>query len=291
MRYEGDIYRPPSEAASLILQATVGCSHNGCTFCVMYKNKRYRERAVSEIKEDILETSAAFPRTKRVFLADGNALHIPTAKLAEILDLLNKHFPLLERVSVYGNPQDLLEKSVSDLSILKDGKLKMIYLGVESGDEEVLKSVKKGATGAEMIEGARKTKEAGIPLSVTVINGIAGREGMESHALETAKLINAMDPEYVGLLTLMVYPGFPIYRRISNGELTMLDSWEVLQEILMMVRNFNLTNCVFRANHASNYLPLKGVLSKEKEKLVSTIENILAEKRPGSLRSEWQRGL
>lgn len=291
MRYEGDIYRPPSEAGSLILQATVGCSHNGCTFCVMYKNKRYRERSLKELQEDILETSSSFPRTKRIFLADGNALHIPTEKLLEILELLNRHFPGLERVSVYGNPKDLLEKSVAELSALADRKLKMVYLGVESGDEDVLKAVKKGATGAEMIEGARKTKEAGIPLSVTVINGIAGREGMEKHAAETAKLISAMDPEYLGLLTLMVYPGFPIYRLISEGKLTMLEPWEVLQEILMMVKDLNLTNCVFRANHASNYLPLKGVLSKDKERLISTIESIIAEKNPGYLRSEWQRGL
>ncbi len=291
MRYEGDIYRPPSEAGSLILQATVGCSHNGCSFCVMYKSKRYRERSIEELMEDIIYASDRAPHTRRIFLADGDALHIPAERLIKILELLNKYFPRLERVSVYANPQNLLDKETGDLCSLRELKLGMIYLGVESGCTDVLSAVHKGATPEDMIRGAKKTKIAGIPLSITVINGLAGREGMEKHASETAKLLNEMDPEYLGLLTLMVYPGFPIYKRIDTGKLTMLEPWEILQEILLMVRDLNLTNCVFRANHASNYLPLKAVLSRDKESLISNIEEIIEKRNPGFLRQEWQRGL
>ena len=291
MRYEGDIYRPPSEGGSLILQSTIGCSHNGCTFCGMYKGKRYRERPLDEFVGDVQYAAHMAPHTSRIFLADGNALHMPADKLIEILELLNEYFPFLERVSVYCNPQDLLVKEVDDLRKMRELKLGMLYLGVESGSPQVLRDVNKGATPEDMIEGARKTKEAEIPLSVTVINGLAGREGMEDHAYQTAQLLNKMDPEYLGLLTLMVYPGFPIYRRISNGELTMLESWEILAEILLMVRHLNLTECVFRANHASNYLPLKGVLSRDREALLTNIEQIIEAKNPSVLRQEWMRGL
>ena len=291
MRYEGDIYRPPSEARSLILQATVGCSHNKCTFCLMYKQKKYRVKDMAEIKQDVEYAAQRAPHTKRIFLADGNALAIETPQFLQILDLLAAKFPQLERVSVYGNPQDLLDKSVAELAELRNHGLGLVYLGVESGSAAVLQAVKKGATPDDMAAGAAKSKQANLPLSITVINGLAGKEGMEDHALETARLLNRMDPEYLGLLTLMVYPPAPIYRRIEAGELTMLTADEIMQEILMMVRNLELTNCVFRANHASNYLPLKAVLSPDKEQLVSTIEGILSKDTRGVYRQEWMRGL
>ncbi len=291
MRYEGNIYRPPSEARSLILQATVGCSHNGCTFCAMYKDKKYRERSLDEFTEDVKYAAGMAPHTRRIFLADGNSLHISTEKLISMLELLNDYFPRLERVSVYCNPHDLLEKEIEDFTRMRELKLGMLYLGVESGSRQVLRDVKKGATPEDMIEGARKTKAAKIPLSITVINGLAGKEGMEEHARDTAWLLNEMDPEYLGLLTLMVYPGFPIYRRIEAGELTMLEPWEILEEIMLMVRDLNLTECVFRANHASNYLPLKGVLSRDKEDLLRSMEKIMEDKNPSVLRDEWRRGL
>ncbi len=291
MRYEGDIFRPPSEAGSLILQATVGCSHNRCTFCAMYKNKRYRERSLKELEEDLRYASGMVPHTRRIFLADGNALHMPAEQLIDLLEKFPNYFPHLERVSVYSNPQDLLEKDVEELKRMRELKLGMIYLGVESGSPGVLQAVKKGATPEDMIQGAQKCKKAGIPLSVTVINGLAGREGMEEHARQTAQLLRKMDPEYLGLLTLMVYPGFPIYRKIEAGELTMLEPWEILEEILLMVRDLELSNCVFRANHASNYLPMKAVLSRDKSKLIANIERIMEDKNPAVLREEWRRGL
>ncbi len=291
LKYEGDLYRPPSEANSLILQATIGCSYNRCTYCAVYKKKVFRERSLEEISKEIELTSEYYPRTKRVFLADGNALTIATPKLLQLLQQLDHAFPCLERVSVYGNPQDLLEKSWEELAELGQNKLGMIYLGVESGSAAVLEAVKKGVTPAEIIEGALKAKEAGIPLSVTAINGLAGVEGSSEHARATARLLNAIDPEYLGLLSLMAVPGTTIHRQIKEGLLTPLGPWELLQEIKMIIRDLTLTNCIFRANHASNYLPLKAVLSRDREILLTELERIIAQKSPASLRSEYLRGL
>lgn len=291
MQYEGDIFRPPSEARSLILQATIGCSHNRCTFCLMYKRKKFRKRSLDELQEEIVLSSRHYPHTRRVFLADGNALTIETEKLCIVLNLLNKHFPALERVTVYGNPRDLLEKEVKELVELQKRRLGMIYLGVESGSAKVLEKVKKGVTPEEMMEGARKAKLAGIPLSITVINGLNGVAGMEEHALETARLLNKIDPEYLGLLTLMVYPGTPFHRRIKSGEITLPNPRETLAEILLMVQNFNFTNCVFRANHASNYLPINAVISRDKNDLINSLQSIIIRQDNSAFRPDWLRGL
>jgi radical SAM superfamily enzyme YgiQ (UPF0313 family) len=291
LKYEGDVFRPPSEARSLILQATIGCSHNRCTFCAMYKKKKYRERSLEEINSDITLAAGYYPRTRRVFLADGNALAMATGDLLQILNRLNQTFPLLERVTLYGNPQDLLLKSESELTELGQNKLKMIYLGVESGRAEVLKTVKKGVTPADLVKGAVKLKRAGIPLSVTVLNGLAGLEGTVEHARSSAGVLNEMDPEYIGLLSLIPVPGTTTHRRFKSGELTALDSWQLLEEIRMMVEDLNLTNSVFRANHASNYLPLKATLSRDKGQLLKLLDQIIANRSPSTLKSEFLRGL
>ncbi len=291
LRYEGDVYRPPSEAKSLILQVTIGCSHNRCTFCGMYKSKKYRERRLGEIEEDIALASREFPYTRRVFLADGNALAMSADNLLHILDSLHKSFPRLERVAVYGNPHDLLEKKATELRELAQKKLAMIYYGIESGSESVLKAVKKGANPAEISEGASRAKEANIPLSITVINGLAGVEGMEEHARETARLLNEIDPEYVGLLSLMPVPGTAIYRQIEEGKLSSLSPWQLLQEIKIIVEKLSLTNCVFRANHASNYLPIKAVLSRDQDSLLEQLDGVLTKRNQSVLKSEFMRGL
>jgi radical SAM superfamily enzyme YgiQ (UPF0313 family) len=291
LQYEGDIYRPPSEANSLILQATIGCSHNRCTFCASFIRKKFRERSLEEISRDITIASSLLPYTRRIFLADGNALTIPTPKLLQILRQLDDAFPSLERVSVYGNTQDLLNKSVTELNELGSNKLGMIYLGLESGSAAILEAVKKGVTPEQMIEGTARAKAAGIPLSITVINGLAGVEGMVEHARATASLLNEIDPAYLGLLSLMVVPGTIMHRQLRNGLFTMLNPWQLLDEIKMMVEGLNLTNCVFRANHASNYLPLKATLSRDKEKLLKTLDQIIAKRSPSSLKSEFMRGL
>jgi radical SAM superfamily enzyme YgiQ (UPF0313 family) len=289
--YEGDVFRPPSEARSLILQATIGCSHNRCTFCAMYKRKKYRVRSLADIDRDIVTTAAYFPHTRRVFLADGNALAIATADLVAVMDHLNRAFPLLERITLYGNPQDLLEKSEDELKELRDHRLKMIYLGVESGSATVLEAVKKGVTPADLVKGAARLKKAGIPLSVTVLNGLAGLEGTVEHATSTAKILSEMDPEYIGLLSLITVPGTTMHRRFKSGELTALSPWQLLEEIRMMVEGLTLTNSVFRANHASNYLPLKATLSRDKQQLLATLDRIIAERSPATLKSEFMRGL
>jgi len=291
LSYEGDVFRPPSEARSLILQATIGCSHNRCTFCAMYKKKKYRARSLTEINRDIVTAAAYFPHTRRVFLADGNALAMATADLVAILDHLSRVFPLLERVTLYGNPQDLLQKSEDELKELCDHRLKMIYLGVESGSAAVLEAVKKGVTPADLVKGAAKLKNAGIPLSVTVLNGLAGLEGTVEHARSTAKLLSVMDPEYIGLLSLMTVPGTTMHRLFKSGELTALNPWQLLEEIKMMVEGLTLTNSVFRANHASNYLPLKATLSRDQEQLLVVLDRIIADRSPSTLKSEFMRGL
>jgi len=291
LHYEGDIFRPPSEARSLILQATIGCSHNRCTFCAMYKRKKFRERNLDELEKEINAAGRTWPHTRRVFLADGNALTMASEKLRSILELLNTSFPHLERVAIYSNPHDLLQKESSELTELRRLKLGMIYLGVESGSASLLQAVNKGATPAEMILGAARVKEAGIPLSITVINGLAGREGSAEHARETARLLNEIDPEYLGLLSLMIIPGTTLYRQVKEGRLTPLGPWEMLQEIRLMVEHLSLSNCLFRANHASNYLPLKAVLSKDQESLLTALDEVLKEKAPGILRSEIHRML
>ena len=289
--YEGDVFRPPSEARSLILQATIGCSHNRCTFCAMYKRKKYRVRSLAEIDRDIVTTAAYLPHTRRVFLADGNALAMATADLVAVLDHLDRAFPQLERITLYGNPQDLLEKSEDELKELRDHRLKMVYLGVESGSAAVLEAVKKGVTPADLVKGAARLKKAGIPLSVTVLNGLAGLEGTIEHATSTAKILSEMDPEYVGLLSLITVPGTTMHRRFKSGELTALSPWQLLEEIRTMVEGLTLTNSVFRANHASNYLPLKATLSRDKQQLLAALDRIIADRSPATLKSEFMRGL
>ncbi len=291
LKYEGDIFRPPSEAGSLIIQATIGCSHNRCSFCAMYKRKKFRERAWGELEDEITQVSGILPHTRRVFLADGNAMTIAADKLQKILEALNRSFPLLERVSVYSNPRDLLEKEPAELSELRRLKLGMVYLGVESGSEVVLQTVKKGASPKDILLGAKRVKQAGIPLSVTIINGLAGLEGSAEHAAETAKLLNEIDPDYLGLLSLMTVPGTTMHRRIQEASITPLGPWEMLREIKLMVEALSLTHCVFRANHASNYLPLKAVLSRDREKLLAALEQVLQKKAPDMLRHENYRML
>jgi radical SAM superfamily enzyme YgiQ (UPF0313 family) len=291
LKYEGDLFRPPSEAGSLILQATIGCSHNRCTFCAMYKRKKYRERSLEELLAEINSAANYFPHTRRVFLADGNALAIATNKLLKILQRLDQAFPLLERVTLYGNPHDLLEKSIAELQQLGQNKLGMIYLGVESGSAKVLEAVKKGVTPDEMAAGAAKVKAAAIPLSVTVLNGLAGAEGSVEHAEATALLLNRMDPEYIGLLSLITVPGTTMHRQFKEGTLTALSPWQLLEEIRMIVAGLELTNSVFRANHASNYLPLKATLPRDKKALLEALDQFIAKKTPGSLKSEFMRGL
>lgn len=291
MKYEGMIFRPPSEAESLILQVTVGCSYNRCTFCGAYRGKTFRVKSFEEIKEDIDEGSSYSPRVERVFLADGDALIIPQKELIRILSYLKTKLRGLERVGIYANAKDILRKDVEELKALKELGLGIIYLGLESGDPEVLKRIKKNATVGQMIEAAQKVKESGIHLSVTVILGIGGVEGSQIHAEETGKVLSEMDPDYVGALSLMIVPGPPIGKEIETGKLVLPTPFGLIQELEAMIRNCHMTHCFFASNHASNYLPLRIYLPEEKEKALRRIEEVLRRKDPALLRPEYLRAL
>lgn len=274
--YEGAVYRPPSEANSLILQATIGCSWNRCTFCTMFAEKQFRVRGLEGIQADVGKVYPFYRDIDRIFLADGNALCVETGELKAILALLYSRFKKLERVTIYGGPIDIIKKSIDELKELKDAGLSLIYLGLESGSAEVLKMVKKGATPEMMIEASRKVKEAGIPLSVIFILGLGGKELSEVHARETGKVLSMMDPEYAAALTLMVDEGAPIESDVMSGKLTLLGPDEVLKELKDIVVGLELTDCLFRANHASNYHPIGGRFPDDKAMIIAQIERALS---------------
>ena len=288
--YEGTVYRPPSEARSLILQATIGCSHNKCTFCGTYLQKKFRIKSLEDIKADIDKVKPFYKNTRRIFLADGNALIIPTKRLLEILKLLNDNFPKLERVGIYGSPSDILRKSVSELKELRDNKLGIIYIGLESGSDEMLKIVCKGADSKDMIEAARKVKESGILLSVIMILGLGGKKYRKIHAVESGKVVSKMDPDYLGALTLMVVNGTEVARQVDSGELELLSPREIFEELKLLIENIDVTDCMFRANHASNYITFGGRLPSDKNWLLEKIGDLLKRKEL-PIKEEWLRAL
>jgi radical SAM superfamily enzyme YgiQ (UPF0313 family) len=292
LKYEGSIWRPPSEARSLILQATVGCSHNACIFCVSYKNKKYRVRGASGIKKDLSKLPPDYlRRTQRVFLADGNALAMDTDEMIKVLHVLNEKLPSLERVGVYGYAKDVRDKSVSDLRTLCRAGLGIIYHGLETGDDELLRWVRKGVTSEENIVACKKIRDASIPLSLTIILGLGGEENSEKHAKATAHALNEIDPEYLGALTLMTPPGTPIYQMVQSGEFIPMKPFDILKELRILIANLELSECIFRTNHASNYIPLKGTLSEDKEKLLAILDHALNNQDESQLRPHFLRGL
>lgn len=272
MRYEGALYRPPSEAYSLIVQATIGCTHNKCTFCSMYKEKQFRVRSTDEIIEDFRIGRERYSSVKRIFIADGDALAIKTKELEKILLFIKEHFPECERVGIYGSPKAILSKSVEELQLLKSLGLGIVYLGVESGSEKILRAINKGVSREEMAQAGKRIVESGIKLSITLISGIGGKEDSLEHAIESAKIINEINPDFVGLLTLLVEESAPLYDDVQSGKFKLLSPKEVLLETKEMVKNINIDNCVFRSNHASNYVPLRGTLSQDKELILTQIE-------------------
>ena len=272
MRYEGSLYRPPSEAYSLIVQATIGCSHNKCTFCSMYKDKKFRIRDTEEIIEDFRIGRERYRFVKRIFIADGDALTIKTPELKKILTFIKENFPECERVGIYGSPNAILSKSVEELKELKSLGLGIVYLGVESGSEKILQMINKGVSRDEMVEAGKRIVESGINLSITLISGIGGKDYSLEHARESAKIINEINPHYVGLLTLIVEEGTPLYEDIQNGKFQLLSPREVLLETREMVKDLEVDNCIFRSNHASNYVSLRGTLPQDKDMILLQIE-------------------
>ena len=290
MKYEGNIIRPPSEAYSLLLQVTVGCSHNRCNFCVTYKDVKFRIKSDEEILEDIMEASR-YRKVEKVFLCDGDALIIPQKRLVKILSWIREHIRGVERVGLYANAKSILRKSPEELRELKDLGLGIAYLGVETGNEALLKAIQKGATYDQLVEAGRRIKAAGIKLSATVLLGIGGVEGSVSHAMDTARILTDMDPDFVGALTVMVVPGTPLYDDYAHGRFVLPDTFGFLGELGLMIANSHFSDCFFTSNHASNYLPLRVRLPEKKEETVSMIQRIIREADTSVLRPEYLRGL
>ena len=290
MKYEGPITRPPSEAGSLLLQVTAGCSHNRCTFCGSFKGKRFRIKSPEEIEEDILE-AAAYGPIERLFLCDGDALIIPQKRLAPILESINRHIKGVERIGVYANAKSALRKTPSELKELRDLGLKIAYLGVETGNEELLKKIRKGVGSRQLVEACHRIKEAGITLSVTVILGIGGKEKSAAHALNTARILTEIDPHYVGALTVMLVPGTPLHEDYVSGTFVLPDRFGFLEELGIMAANSAFTNCFFTSNYASNYLPIRARMPKEKDETVRLIYNVIQSRNRGALKPEYMRGL
>lgn len=276
MHYSGSVYRPPSEARSLIVQCTLGCSHNRCAFCIMYKAKRFSINPIEQVLGDLAEARAYYPRIQRVFLADGDALILPMDYLLTVLDFIREHFPECERVSAYASTKALMKKTDAELQSLREHGLQMVYVGLETGLEELLKKYDKGVTVEETVEQSLRAKAAGMTLSVTAINGMGGREQSEEHAAATAAALSRIKADYVAMLTLRVYSGTPLHDWIERGELTMLEPKELAAENRVILRHIDSEGSVFRSNHASNYLPLKGTLNRDRDALIAQIDKALA---------------
>ena len=289
MQYEGDVYRPPSEARSLIIQVTIWCSHNTCTFCHMYTGKQFRIRKREEILADLEECSREFGKyVRRVFFADGDALIVKTPLLLELLAYVKDHFPNVERVTAYGTASDVLRKSEEELRALANAGLEMVYLGAESGDDEILLQIKKGQTAAELIEAGRKLKRCGVKTSVTLISGLGGPEGMEKHALGSARLINEMNPEYAAILSLQLREDSPMAQEVLRGERKLLTADQTVEETEIFLNAIDSPGTIFRSNHASNYVSLAGVFNDDIPEMLEQLEDAKARHR---YRPEWMREL
>lgn len=288
MRYKGKVYRPPSEAYSLIVQVTYGCSHNRCAFCDMYDDKHFAMRPMEEIREDFEMARQVYRRVERVFLADGDALMRRTEDLLQILGLVYGLFPECERVTCYASPASLQVKSEDELRLLRERGLSMVYMGLESGCDAVLERMTKGHTAAAIVAAGQKARRCGLKLSVTAISGLGSVELWREHAIGTAQALSAIKPEYIGLLTLMVERGTPLEKWVHDGEFTVLSATEVLKETELFLQHIDSEGSVFRMNHASNYLTLKGTLNRDREVLLTQVQMGLAGK---GLRSEFMRAL
>lgn len=290
MRYEGKIFRPPGEWRSYLLQVTVGCTHNKCTFCNMYKDKRFHVRPMKEIMEDIAMARAYYGDVDKVFLCDGDAIVMRQEQLLQVLKALYAAFPSLRQVTVYAGPRSTMTKTPEQLRELREAGLTRAYLGVETGWDELLTKINKGCDAKQMLEAGIRLREAGLDLWVMIILGLAGPgEASRRHMAETVKMMNEMKPRHLSALTLMLEPGTPLYQDYRDGKFQLINADESLMETRMLVDGLRVDPLHFTSNHASNYLPLKGSLPQEREKFLAIIDNALEGK--GYLRSEYSRAL
>lgn len=288
MRYEGMIYRPPSEAYSLIVQVTIGCSQNHCIFCNMFKEKRFRIRDMDDVIQDLQDARDHYRYVEKIFLADGDALICKMEDLERILQFIQKNFPECKQVTLYGSPRSILMKKKEELERLRKLGISMVYMGLESGNDEVLAYMKKGVTAKEMIEAAHKIKDAKIRLSVTAISGLGGRRLWREHAKDTGIVLSQMNPDYIGLLTLMIEEDLPLMNKIREGDFELLSPYDILIETKEMLKYLDCPHCIFRSNHASNYVNLRGTLNDDKDAMIKMLEEAIN----GNihLKSEWMRG-
>lgn len=291
IRYEGKLFRPPSEASSLILQATIGCSFNECAFCGMYRDKRFRVRPFEELQREIEWAAANVPDVRKVFLADGDALVAKSSFLLRVLEALHEAFPALRRVSVYASPQSLQVRSVEEMAALREAGLTLYYLGIESGHDDVLTKLVKGVDSAEMVRVACKANDAGVKLSTMILLGAGGRALSQEHARASAAVVNAIQPRFVSTLVMTPVEDTPLWESAQRGEVDELTPVELAGELRTFVAGLELEGSVFRSNHASNYLALAGNLPKEKARLVETLDEILRTPERFAFRPDWQRGL
>jgi radical SAM superfamily enzyme YgiQ (UPF0313 family) len=289
MHYEGAIFRPPSEAESILLQVTIGCSHNKCRFCAAYREKRFRIQDDEIIRRDIRYAAMHLSHIKRVFLCDGDALIIPQPRLLGILEDISANLPGLQRIGSYANAKSLARKSVGELIALKEKGLKVVHMGLESGDDETLKAMNKWGLSQDIIEQGRKVKEAGITLFVTVILGLGGQARSAVHAGKTGEALTKMQPDLIGGLSLMLVEGTELHDRMLAGEFREITPAQTLEELRLMLAATDLPSGTFYSNHASNFLPLKVRFPSGKTQALEAIEAALAGRIP--LRPEWMRGL
>lgn len=288
MRYEGDIYRPPGEWKSYLLQTTVGCSNNTCTFCNMYRDKKFHIRPMADILEDIRMAKAYYGDVRRVFLCDGDAIIMRTNDLITILDTLYDTFPSLEKVTTYAGPRSTLTKTPEELKLLREHGLARAYLGVETGSDALLRKVKKGVGAQQMLEAGTRLREAGMDLWVMILLGLGGREGSEQHILDTAAMMNEMKPRHLSALTLTLYPGTELYEEYRTGKFDPITPMDSLREARLLIEKLEVDPLHFTCDHASNYVPLKGSLPEDKERFLARLD--LALESGAGMRPEWSRG-
>lgn len=270
--YSMPLFRPPSEASSLIIQVTEGCSHNKCRFCYMYKCKQFSLKSQEEIKEHIKILKTYYNEPERIFLADGNVLCLKTEKLIELLNFIKNEFPMVKRISSYSGPLDLIRKTNEELKLINEAGLELLYMGVESGSDKVLSMMQKGVNQQQMIEAGQKAIKAGFKLSCMIISGLGGTKLIEEHAMESAKVISAINPNYFSLLRLVVEEESELAEDIRLGKFHLLTPLQILDENIMMLENMELEDCIFRANHVSNYVNQAGILNKDRDILVERLK-------------------